>query len=200
MCATQRSRLDTSARHEAARKPLSSANVPERTPGGPRRARTDDLRIERAISVCAVVRILLISCVIDSQRLARRGAGSRARADSLRTDQGHGHAAEAAVSLIVFVVVGSLAIRRRRPATPEPGRIRRSHLSGRSAEGADRSDPLWSGTASLDSPATTTGCDGCGHHSGFRHGRGAGCDGLGHDRGFRYRMADDTDSSYACSS
>jgi hypothetical protein len=35
--------------------------------------------------VCALARILLISCVITSQRFARGGGGSRARADSLRT-------------------------------------------------------------------------------------------------------------------
>ena len=52
---------------------------------GPRRARTEDLRIKRAIWVCGLTRILLISCVIASQRLARRGGRSRARADSLRT-------------------------------------------------------------------------------------------------------------------
>jgi hypothetical protein len=43
--------------------------------------------LKRAICVCGQTRILLISCVIDSQRIARRGDGSRARADSLRTDQ-----------------------------------------------------------------------------------------------------------------
>src|SRR5450759_2821177 len=36
---------DKSRRHEAGRKPVSSANVAARTTGGPRRARTDDLRI-----------------------------------------------------------------------------------------------------------------------------------------------------------
>ena len=36
---------DSSQRHETDRKPLSSANVPAKTSGGPRRARTDDLRI-----------------------------------------------------------------------------------------------------------------------------------------------------------
>ena len=35
--------------------------------------------------MCALARILLISCVISSQRFARRGGGARARADSLRT-------------------------------------------------------------------------------------------------------------------
>ena len=81
---------DKSRRHEAGRKPVSSANVPAKTTGGPRRARTDDLRIKRAISVCGQVRILLISCVIASQLFARRGGGSRARADSLRTPEVRG--------------------------------------------------------------------------------------------------------------
>ena len=35
--------------------------------------------------MCGLARILLVSCVIASQHLARRGGGSRARADSLRT-------------------------------------------------------------------------------------------------------------------
>jgi len=71
--------------YDSDRKPVSSANVPAKTSGGPRRARTDDLRIKRAIWVCALARILLISCVITSQRFARGGGGSRAHADSLRT-------------------------------------------------------------------------------------------------------------------
>jgi hypothetical protein len=50
-----------------------------------RPARTHDLRIGRAICSCGLARILLIPCVIASQRLARRGGGSRPRADSLRT-------------------------------------------------------------------------------------------------------------------
>jgi len=37
---------DNFRRHEADGKPLTSANVPARTSGGPRRARTDDLRIK----------------------------------------------------------------------------------------------------------------------------------------------------------
>src|SRR5665647_3729455 len=41
--------------------------------------------IERAFCVCGLARILLNSCVIASQNLARRGGGSRARADYLRT-------------------------------------------------------------------------------------------------------------------
>ena len=80
----------SSGGYDADRDPLSSANVPAKTSGGPRRARTDDLRIKRAISVCGLVRILLISCVIASQLFARRGGGSRARADSLRTPEVRG--------------------------------------------------------------------------------------------------------------
>jgi hypothetical protein len=71
----------SSGGYDTDRKPLSSTNVPAKSPGGPRRARTDDLRIKRAIWVCGLARILLISCVIASQRLARRGGGSHARAD-----------------------------------------------------------------------------------------------------------------------
>ena len=48
------------------------------------------LWIKRAISVCGLARILLVSCVIASQHLARRGGGSRARADSLRTPEVRG--------------------------------------------------------------------------------------------------------------
>ena len=87
---TRREFSDNSRRHEANSKPVSSANAPEKTTGGPRRARTDDPRIKRAISVCGLVRILLISCVIAFQQLARRGGGSRARADSLRTPEVRG--------------------------------------------------------------------------------------------------------------
>src|SRR5450759_255065 len=71
---------DGSGSSEEVCRPLTCTNA-----SGPRRARTDDLRIKRAISVCALARILLISCVITSQRFARGGGGSRARADSLRT-------------------------------------------------------------------------------------------------------------------
>ena len=77
----------SSGGYDTDRKPLSSANVPAKTPGGPRRARTDDLRIKRAIWVCGLTRILLVSCVIASQLFARGVGGSRARADSLRTPQ-----------------------------------------------------------------------------------------------------------------
>jgi len=65
------------------------ASPPSSCLGG-RRARTEDLRIKRAISVCGLVRILLISCVIASQLFARRGGGSRTRADSLRTPEVRG--------------------------------------------------------------------------------------------------------------
>ena len=82
---TRHAHRGNSGGYDADRKPVSSANVHAKTPGGPRRARTDDLRIKRAIWVCGLTRILLISCVIASQRLARRGGRSRARADSLRT-------------------------------------------------------------------------------------------------------------------
>src|SRR5665811_1641311 len=52
---TRREFSDNSRRHEANRKPLSSANVPTKTPGGPRRARTDDLRIKDAMcQKCAI--------------------------------------------------------------------------------------------------------------------------------------------------
>ena len=37
----------SSGGYDTDRKPLSSTNVPVKSPGGPRRARTDDLRIER---------------------------------------------------------------------------------------------------------------------------------------------------------
>jgi hypothetical protein len=87
---TRHAHRGNSGGNDADRKPVSSANVHAKTPGGPRRARTDDLRIKRAISVCGLVRILLISCVIASQQLARRGGGSRARADSLRTPEVRG--------------------------------------------------------------------------------------------------------------
>jgi len=52
---------------------------------GPRLVLIHDLRIKRAFWVCGLARILLISCVISSQRSARRGGGAHARADSLRT-------------------------------------------------------------------------------------------------------------------
>src|SRR5674476_618413 len=71
--------------YDSDRKPVSSANVAAKTSGGPRRARTDDLRIKRAIWACRWARILWISCMIGSQRLSRGGGGSRASADSLRT-------------------------------------------------------------------------------------------------------------------
>jgi hypothetical protein len=67
---------DGSGSSEEVCRPLTCTNT-----SGPRRARTDDLRIKRAIWVCGLARILLISCVIASQRLARRGGGSHARAD-----------------------------------------------------------------------------------------------------------------------
>jgi hypothetical protein len=74
---------DGSGSSEEVCRPLTCTNT-----SGPRRARTDDLRIKRAIWMCGSARILLISCVIDSQLFARRGGGSHARADSLRTRAG----------------------------------------------------------------------------------------------------------------
>jgi len=87
---TRHAHRGNSGGYDAERKPVSSANVHAKTPGGPRRARTDDLRIKRAFWVCGLVRILLISCVIVSQLFARHGGGSRARADSLRTPEVRG--------------------------------------------------------------------------------------------------------------
>jgi hypothetical protein len=52
---TRREFSDNSRRHEEKRKPVSSANVHAKTPGGPRRARTDDLRIKRSLSGSLVV-------------------------------------------------------------------------------------------------------------------------------------------------
>jgi len=94
---------------------------------------------------------------------------------------------------------------RKSPSTPVHKLRRAARSRVRAASSAAPRLPVgpWpgcSGAATLDSPATPPGCDCSGYHRGFRHGRGTGSDGLGHDRGFRYRMADDTDSSYACSS
>jgi len=82
---TRQAFRDTARSREAERKPLTSANTPAKTPGGPGRARTDDLRIKGAIWACRWARILRISCMIGSQRLSHGGGGSRASADSLRT-------------------------------------------------------------------------------------------------------------------
>jgi hypothetical protein len=56
------------------------------------------------------------------------------------------------------------------------------------------------GGSGLDSPATPAGCDGCGHYCGFRDRRRARFDCRGDHRDLRYRCADDSNSSYACSS
>src|SRR5664280_2509854 len=61
---TRREFSDNSRRNEAGRKPLTSANVPAKTTGGPRRARTDDLRIKRAIETCLKRSRSAISCVV----------------------------------------------------------------------------------------------------------------------------------------
>ena len=49
---TRRAPRGSSGGYDSDRKPLSSANVPTKTPGGPRRARTDDLRIKGRCSGC----------------------------------------------------------------------------------------------------------------------------------------------------
>jgi len=58
---------------------------PAQTRGGPRRARTDDLRIRRAIERCGESRIPLIYSVIRSQQLVSLGAVLNPSADYLRT-------------------------------------------------------------------------------------------------------------------
>jgi hypothetical protein len=47
---TQHAPRGSSGGYDSGRRPVSSANVPARTTGGPRRARTDDLRIKRSLS------------------------------------------------------------------------------------------------------------------------------------------------------
>lgn len=70
----------------------------------------------------------------------------------------------------------------------------------RSIEGAEIGPPPdFPASATLDS-ATPPRSDRRGHHRGFRYRRGSRCDGLSHHRGFRDWMADDSGSSYTCSS
>jgi hypothetical protein len=64
---------------------VGSQDVPAGQEGGPRRARTDDLRIERAIKRCGESRIPLICSVIRSQPLVSFGAVLNPSADYLRT-------------------------------------------------------------------------------------------------------------------
>jgi hypothetical protein len=52
---TRHAHRGNSGGNDADRKPVSSANVHAKTPGGPRRARTDDLRIKRSLSGSLVV-------------------------------------------------------------------------------------------------------------------------------------------------
>ena len=54
----------SSGGYDTDRKPLSSANVPAKTPGGPRRARTDDLRIKRTADTRSECWRSADSCVV----------------------------------------------------------------------------------------------------------------------------------------
>ena len=61
---TRHAHRGNSGGNDADRKPVSSANVHAKTPGGPRRARTDDLRIKRTADTRSECWRSAVSCVV----------------------------------------------------------------------------------------------------------------------------------------